>query len=315
MGAELDPTAVANEPLSPRVAVVVPCFNDGRFIIDALESLAAQEPHELIVVDDGSTDPDTLDTLDALRAAGTTVLSKPNAGLGPARMTGVAASTAPFIHPLDSDDRLAPGALTLLADALEGHPEAGAAWGSYRSFGTANCLFPTASSLDPWRITFFDELPAVAMLRRSALEAVGGWDHVGYEDWDLWMKMAEAGISGIGVQNTTLFYREHATPRLLSSSLKRHDDHFAVLRDRHRPLFDARAAHRRRSDSPRAIKILWSAIDLAPGLSHLHKRRLITLVRYLLQREMCSDCFRGPGQRLSDAIRRKLRRFASTDPA
>jgi glycosyltransferase involved in cell wall biosynthesis len=288
-----------------RVAVVIPCFNDGRFVEEALDSLSDQEACELVIVDDGSEEPETLELLKSLQAGGTRVVSQPNAGLGPARMTGVRATSAPFVHPLDADDRLEPGALTVLADALEANPAAAAAWGTYRTFGVSDCRFPTAPRLDPWRITFFDEIPGTTMVRRDAIEAIGGWDAVGYEDWDFWMKLAEKGFGGVGVPQLTLWYREHSTPRLLADTVAEHDRRFAVLRQRHAALFEARRRNWSHSQTPLALKLALPLIDATPGLSEARKRKLWGMVRYLLQREMCSDCYRGPGARLRDALRRE----------
>jgi glycosyltransferase involved in cell wall biosynthesis len=296
-----------------RVAVVVPCFNDGRFLEQALDSVAQQEPCELVVVDDGSEEPETLALLDSLREAGTRVVSQPNAGLGPARMAGVRATSAPYVHPLDADDLLPRGALTVLADALDANPATVAAWGSYRTFGVSDCRFPTAPRLDPWRITFLDEIPGTTMVRREAIEAVGGWDAVAYEDWDFWMKLAENGFEGIGVPEETLWYREHATPRLLADTVAEHDLRFRGLRERHAGLFAARRRNRPRSQAPPALKLLLEAIDSAPGLTEARKRQLWGMARYLVQREMCSDCYRGPAERLRDALRRRPTRDAPVD--
>jgi glycosyltransferase involved in cell wall biosynthesis len=294
-----------------RVAVVIPCFNDGRFLPDALASLADQEPHELVIVDDGSEDAETLALLDSLRAAGTTVVSQANAGLGPARMAGVAATTAPYVHPLDADDRLAPGALRTLADALDANPQAAAAWGDYRTFGVSDCHFPTAPRLDPWRITFLDEIPGTTMVRREAIEAVGGWDAVGYEDWDFWMRLAEHGFDGVGVGELTLLYREHETPRLLADTVAEHDRRFGTLRTRHARLFAARRRNWSASQTPLMLKLALPLIDAVPGLSEARKRKLWGMARYFFQREMCSECYRSPFTRLRELV---LRREAPEPP-
>src|SRR5688572_26595329 len=96
---------------APRVAVVVPCFNDPA-VPEAVASIRLQEPVEVVVVDDGSTDPEGLAALDTLRAEGVRVVRQENQGLSAARMTGVRHTTAPFIFALDSDDVLAPGSLS-----------------------------------------------------------------------------------------------------------------------------------------------------------------------------------------------------------
>lgn len=288
----------------PRVAVVVPCYNDGRYLHEALASLAGQEPDELVVVDDGSHDVATLEVLEGLRSEGTRVISQPNAGLGSARMTGVRATRAPYVHPLDADDQLAPDALGTLADALDAHPDAAAAWGSYQTFGSTDCFFPTAPRLDPWRITYFDEIPGTVMMRRDAIEAVGGWERVPYEDWDLWMRLAASGRTGVGVPVTTLYYREHETPRLLSDTMLDFNRHYRTLRERHSDLFRARRENRRRSPAPVGLKLLLPLIEALPGLSDLRKWQLWAAARYMIEPHMASDCYRGPSKRLRELVSR-----------
>jgi glycosyltransferase involved in cell wall biosynthesis len=289
-----------------RVAVVIPCFNDGSTLPEAIDSVAAQEACELAVVDDGSSDPATLSVLDELRRAGTKVITQANAGPALARMTGVTATAARYVHPLDADDRLAPGALSALADALDAHPSAAAAWGSYRTFGTTSCHFPTAPHLDPWRITYLDEIPGTTMVRREAIEAVGGWEPgVGYEDWDFWMKLAERGLSGVGIQQVTLHYRERDGGGRYSEDLTGHARHYGGLRERRHALFAARRRNRRLSDAPRALKLALPAIDVLPGLSEARKRQLWGMARYLIQPEMASDCYRGPLARVRERLARR----------
>ena len=202
-----------------RAAVVVTCYNDGAFVTDAVASVAEQEPCELVIVDDGSTDPGTLRVLDQLERSGISVIHQENGGLSAARMAGLAATSAPYFHPLDADDRLPPGTLAALADALDSDPSAQAAWGDVQGFGAQTCLVPQAAELDPWRITYLDELPGTTMMRREAIVEVGGWEIAStpdYEDWDFWMKWAEREWRGVHVSRVTLDYRQHRHPRRYS---------------------------------------------------------------------------------------------------
>ena len=123
-----DSVAARNGDLSvPRVAVVIPCFNDAEFVRQAVESVREAEPVELVVVDDASTDPSTQAEMDALEAEGVRVLRhEKNQGLSGARMTGVNATKAPYVFPLDSDDMAIPGALGKMADKLDSTPWAAA---------------------------------------------------------------------------------------------------------------------------------------------------------------------------------------------
>ena len=264
-----------------RIAVIVPCFNDGATIEDAVASARVQDvPVEILVVDDGSDDPATLEVLERLEADGVGVLRRANGGPSAARMAGVHASDAPYVLPLDADDVLAAGALRLLRDALDDDPSAAAAWGRVRHFGAANFVQGSAPGLDPWQITYYNHLPLTALYRRRAILDVGGWEFPGgYEDWDLWMSLAERGWTGVGVPVIACHYRV-AAGRRLSRSSRRHGERYAKLRERHADLFAERRRHRRDSPAPPLLKAALPAIHALP-LSQSHKRLLCSAVTHL----------------------------------
>jgi glycosyltransferase involved in cell wall biosynthesis len=294
-------------PRQPRVAVVIPCFNDGRFVTDAVHSSREQEePCEIVVVDDGSSDPETLRILDQLERESVHVVHQANAGLSAARMAGVAACRAPYVQPLDADDRLAPGVLGPLADTLDANPGATAAWGFTEAFGADESQNLHSDGFDPWRLTFLNEVPTTILARREALLEVGGWElaDAGYEDWDLNLKAAEAGWLGIRIDHAHTQYRQHEESRMLDEAIRNHERLYQLLRQRHHPLFSHRREHRRHSRTRATVKAAWTAIDLLPSVSSYRKMRWCFLARDLLEPEMRSPGTPGLGER----IRRKLGR-------
>ncbi|MFI7544849.1 glycosyltransferase family 2 protein [Actinoplanes sp. NPDC049599] len=302
-------SAVTRE--NPRVAVVIPCYNDGRFLLETLESVREQEQCETVVVDDGSTDGRTLGILADLREAGVRIVTQPNQGLSAARMAGVTHTSARYVHPLDSDDRLAPGALKHLADVLDAQPQADLAWGDYACFGAFSCRVPGARSLDPWRITYINEVVGTTMIRRSALTAVGGWDMgSGFEDWDLWMKLAEVGAQGVYVPAVTLHYRQHETSRMYRESLGRVDRLRAQLRSRRHRLFAERASNWRHSPSSWGVKAMFPVVGIMPGLPERRRHQCYALIRDIFEPEMSSELFWGPRARF-----RRWRRRSAAAPA
>jgi cellulose synthase/poly-beta-1,6-N-acetylglucosamine synthase-like glycosyltransferase len=269
-----------------RIAVIIPCFNDGATIDEAVASARLQDmPVELVVVDDGSDDPSTLAALERLGADGVRVLRQANAGPSPARMAGVHATDAPYVLPLDADDILATGALRVLHDALAAEPRAAAAWGRVRHFGAVSFVQGSAAGIDPWQITYHNYLPLSSLYRREAVLAAGGWEYPGgYEDWDLWMGLAERGWTGVGVPVVTCHYRV-AEGRRLSRSLLRHEEIYAALSERHAPLFADRERNRRRSPAPPVLKVALPLIYTLPVSAS--RRRLLgsALAHVALQRE------------------------------
>jgi glycosyltransferase involved in cell wall biosynthesis len=252
-------------PDAGRIAVVIPCYNDGATLEDAVESALAQDvPLEVLVVDDGSTDRATGAALARVAARGARVLRQENQGPAAARTAGLRAARAEYAFPLDADDVLAPGGLRLLRDALERHPRAVASWGSVRHFGGVEFVQPSLPSLDPWQLSYQNHLPLGALYRREVVLSVGGWCSVSaYEDWDLWMTLAERGWTGVGVPAVTVHYRVHSGRRV-SDALARHAEQCAQLRARHPDLYAARRYHRRASPAPPLLKLALPAIDALP---------------------------------------------------
>ncbi len=263
------------------IAVVIPCHDDGETLDEAVDSVRGQDvPVEILVVDDGSTDPRTLAALDRLARTGVRVLRQPNRGPGPARMSGVRAARADYVMPLDADDRLLPGALRLLRGELDRRPRAVAAWGGARHFGGLEFVQHSLPSLDPWQLSYQNHLPLSALYRRQVVLEAGGWDLAGgYEDWDLWMTLAEAGFEGIGVPTLTGEYRVRPGRRLSASS-SRHAERYARLRERHPRLYAERRRHRRASPAPRTLKAALPVIHALP-LSADRKRMLAGAACYL----------------------------------
>lgn len=258
----------------PTIAVIIPCFNDGGTLVDAVRSAQAQDRiDELLVVDDGSTDPHTIEVFRSLEREAVRVVHRANGGLGAARMTGVQATSADFVFCLDADDRLLPGTLSALGAALDINPGLALVWGDYRLFGDREWRQLTARSLDPWQISYQNDIPASVLIRRSALLAAGGWQlRGGYEDWDLLMALAERGERGGRVPIVAYEYRQHGV-RMLGESATRHGEIYALLRSRHPRLFAQRRRSWRRSDAPLALRLSLPAIFALPIRSD--RRRLL----------------------------------------
>jgi glycosyltransferase involved in cell wall biosynthesis len=261
-----------------RIAVVIPCHNDGATLPETLDSLRQQEQCEVVVVDDGSDAGDTLAVLaEVERRLGIRVIRQPNRGPGAARTAGAAATTARYVFPLDADDLVVPGALAALADALDGDDALALAWGDTQMFGGATHLSRKVRDVDPWLLSHLNPLPTATLVRRRALDEVGGWSpDVGYEDWDLWMSLAERGWRGRHVGRVVALHRVRDSSRF-AHDRERHERIVAELRRRHPALFARRAAAWRSSVAPRRFRLLLPLIAHLP-LSARDRYRLTAVV-------------------------------------
>lgn len=200
----------------PKVSVVVPCFNQGEFIDEAVESVLRQtyDDFQVIVVDDGSTDPGTAERLASYRRPRTTVIRTPNQGLAAARNTGIRHGAGAYILPLDADNRLRPEYLERAVEVLDRLPEVGIVYANAVFFGDRAGPWE-APDFDLHRLLYGNFIDACAVFRRSVWSECGGYDpgiprQLGYEDWDLWLSAAEMGWRFHRIAETLFEYRVRA---------------------------------------------------------------------------------------------------------
>lgn len=215
------------------VAVVVSLHNYAERIEAALASVAAQrlEALELVVVDDASTDHSAATAQRWLEQHGQRfcraqlLQHRQNGGLAAARNTAFAATQAPWCLVLDADNALLPDAASsLLAVAEQGseqlavvHPLIELQQEQATDHLTSNGLLSTLS----WQINLFQRsegnyIDAMALVRRRAWEAVGGYVHIpgGWEDFDFWCLLIEAGFHGVLCPAVIAQYRSHGDSML-----------------------------------------------------------------------------------------------------
>ncbi|PWU29982.1 glycosyltransferase family 2 protein [Pseudomonas sp. RW407] len=203
----------------PLVSVVIPCFNYGRYLLQALRSLREQtlQDFEVILVDDGSDDPATRRLLVLLeRLTSLTVLRQANVGPGAARNAGIAKARGRYVCCLDADDLLAPSYLEKCVVMLEADAGLGLAHSWLQLFGRERRLVKTRD-LDPVLLAHVNHLGVSAVFSRSAWAAVGGFSEVRsalYEDWDFWIRLASLGVRGRVIGEALMFYRRHPRSRL-----------------------------------------------------------------------------------------------------
>jgi glycosyltransferase involved in cell wall biosynthesis len=192
------------------VSVIIPCFDDGQFLIEAIASFERVVPKncELIVVNDGSKEPRTLEILKTLRDAGYSILDQENQGLSEARNAGIRLAAGRYILPLDADNRLRAGFVEAATEILDSSSEIGIVYGYRQLFGMKTELDKVAE-FDLEEILTFNYIDAGAMFRKQVWADCGGYDQrvSPLEDWDLWIGAAERGWRFHRLPQVTFEYR------------------------------------------------------------------------------------------------------------
>ena len=208
----------------PTFSVIVPAYRSAHTITTTLRSLAAQtDPdHEVIVVDDGSPD-DVAAVVEAAAADDPRIvlLRQPNRGPSAARNLALEHCRGELVSFLDSDDAWLPAYLEEASKAMASAPEAGLGFADAWAFRSADKRVHKGTTLGGFahrqdrmtgdelldsllRINFITTSTVTAT--RAALEAAGGFseDLDGAEDWDLWLRVAEAGYGAVRIGDSPL---------------------------------------------------------------------------------------------------------------
>lgn len=196
------------------ISVVIPCFNHGRYLEEAVESVFAQtvQDFEIVIVNDGSTDPETNVLLAAWNRPGTRVITIENRGLPGARNAGIRETTRPFLCALDADDVLEPTWFERALEVLEAEPDVAFVSHWLKTFGDEEWEW-TPERCDLVSLLDQNTINGAALVRREAIESVGLFDETmrdGCEDWDLWIRMVERGYRGVIIPEFLFRYRRRS---------------------------------------------------------------------------------------------------------
>ncbi len=195
----------------PLVSVVIPCYNQGQFIEDAVASVAIQsfDDLEIIIVNDGSSDSFTNELLAGYDRDRVRVIATDNRGLAAARNTGIGAATGRYILPLDADDTINQGYVEKAVSILEENPEIGIVYCQATLFGAVETDWELPDySLQ--RMLIDNIIFCSAFFRRDDWLAVGGYDEgmiYGWEDYSLWLSLIERGRKVHQIQERLFRYR------------------------------------------------------------------------------------------------------------
>lgn len=235
----------------PEVSVVIPCHNQGEFLPDAILSVFDQtfRSFEIVIIDDGSTDPATLDVLQTIQLPRTRIIRQENRGLPGARNAGMEVARGKYLVPLDADDELRPTFMERLHAAIECRPDAAYAHCWAELFGNTSLLYATRP-WNPFWLTRANSVIGCVMMRREAWQAVGGYDEtmVGFpEDWELWIRFYEEGWDQVLVPEPLFRYRRHGVTLRVLGEIN-YERGVEAIEQRHPALFSPQSLGKLRSE-------------------------------------------------------------------
>ncbi|MEN9548816.1 MAG: hypothetical protein RIR12_1407 [Bacteroidota bacterium] len=228
------------------ISIIIPCYNDGRFLDSALQSITAAAgnyAYEVIIVNDGSTDSHTIEKLTALKAKGILVIEQAQQGLGAARNKGIAVANGKYILPLDSDNLLLPPYLNAAIDYLELQATCSVVYSAVEFFGEKTAIW-SPGEFNLQRLMLYNYIDACAVYRKELWTELNGYDAkmpvMGVEDWDFWLRAAFKGKEFHFLNEVGYKYRYRADSLSRSWTMKEYNSYRQFIEQKHRQFISSK---------------------------------------------------------------------------
>ena len=198
--------------MNPLVSVIIPCYNQGLYLSETLESVISQTyiNWECIIVNDGSSDnTEEIARQYCNKDNRFKYVCKENGGLSSARNFGIRNSNGEFILPLDSDDLIGPEYFQKALEHFQLHPETKLVYCRAELFG---------DETGEWKLLKYDFVSLLydniifcsAFYRKSDYFLTCGYDEnlkSGLEDWDFWLSLLDANSIVFQLPEIHFYYR------------------------------------------------------------------------------------------------------------
>jgi glycosyltransferase involved in cell wall biosynthesis len=207
------------------VSVIIPCYNQGHFLGEALASLykANEADLEIIIVNDGSSDENTNRIISELDTSQYIVLNQHNQGLAMARNNGIAISKGKYILPLDADNYINPELISKAISVLDSNNSIDIVYTDCVVFGDLN-ENRVVGEFDFTMLLHGNYIDALAIFRREVWEVNKGYDanmpFMGWEDWDFWINSHTNGFKFYYINQSLYHYRHLGGSMLRSKDLE-----------------------------------------------------------------------------------------------
>lgn len=222
-------TSTSYENATPEVSVIVTLFDYAAVVGETLDSIVASTDVdiEIVIVDDHSNDHGRQVVIDFIVAHPDTPIVligvDANRGLPASRNRAIEHARGPKVMVMDADNHVYPTCMRRLATALDAHPGAAFSWSILEEFGKTTGLRSATGWHVPW-LCVANHIDAQAMFRAATFKQHGGYrvdDALvfGWEDWEMWLRLAASGERGVHVAEMLGRYRTQETSMLATSNL------------------------------------------------------------------------------------------------
>ena len=257
-----------NKQNSRLISIIVPCFNSGKTIKRTIESLKSQtwEEKEIIIVNDGSDDQETLDILNLFE--GILIINQKNLGLSAARNTGAYKAKGRFLLFLDSDDWIEDDALELMFNFFEKNISI-----SKNNFIFSDIILEgkvnknVSKNYNFFEQLFLNQIPYSIFIEKNTWLLNNGYDEnmrLGYEDWEFNIRLGAKSIFGKRLPIPLFHYSVCNTGMLISKSSKYHAQIWHYIKNKNSELYKPKNILKRwklwrkeKSSYPLIIFFIW----------------------------------------------------------
>ena len=194
------------------LSVIIPCYNDGKYLLEAIESVRKykRKDYEIIIINDGSTDKNTIGVLKHLKKEGCLVIDQKHKGPSSARNNGIKRAKGKYLLLLDSDNKIEPKYIREGVKILEGNPDVGVVYSDVKIFGEEEKV-KKIIDFDFSTLLQYNYIDTCTVLRKDVWEDVGGFDvkldKYTWEDWVFWIGVAKKGWKFYHIPEVLFYYR------------------------------------------------------------------------------------------------------------
>ena len=224
-----------------KVTIVIPCYNHGAYLAETLNSVQKQtfQDYETVVVNDGSTDHETMRFLQHLELPKTRVIHTANLGVSSARNRAIREAQGDYILPLDSDDLIGPSYLEKAVPVLDADSDVGVVYCERVLFGEKEGII-ALPRYDRRALLVNNLIYPAALFRKSDWGKVGGYNEkmvYGWEDWDFWISLSALNKRVVKLPEKLFYYRVRSCSRDHSLRFMKKLIMFMLMLFRHKKLY------------------------------------------------------------------------------